>query len=314
MKISGFTMGKNVTKLYYPVKESILSILPICDEFVIALGDSDADDNTREEILSINSPKIKIIDTVWDIEKYPQGTEMAHQTDIAKEHCNGDWLFYIQADEVVHEKYLPAIQSKCFQYLENKEIEGIILKYKHFWGDYNHHVDTHGWYKNEIRIIRNLPEIHSWRDAQSFRRIPDFDGLNYRQEKDTFKLKVAKVDAYVYHYGWVRPTKYMKSKIKDFEKIQAKTGQQINSISYTNFDYGDMSKVTVFKDTHPAVMKPWLEKFNWQNDLVYIPNKMNQRMPHKHERLKNKVVTFFEKWVFFRPMWEFKNYVLVKKQ
>ena len=46
MKISGFTMGKNVQKLYYPIKQSIMSILPIVDEFVVALGDSDEDDET----------------------------------------------------------------------------------------------------------------------------------------------------------------------------------------------------------------------------------------------------------------------------
>ncbi|MFC2117001.1 hypothetical protein ACFLTU_11040, partial [Bacteroidota bacterium] len=93
MKISGFSMGKNAGKLYYPLKQAVLSILPIVDEFVVALGDSDADDNSREELLSLKSDKIKIIDTVWDIEKYPRGTEHAHQTDIAKNHCTGDWLY-----------------------------------------------------------------------------------------------------------------------------------------------------------------------------------------------------------------------------
>jgi len=90
MRISGFTMVKNATKLYYPIKASILSVLPICDEFIVALGDCDPDDFTRTEIESINSPKIKIIDTVWDLNKYSRGTENAHQTDIAKSHCTGD--------------------------------------------------------------------------------------------------------------------------------------------------------------------------------------------------------------------------------
>lgn len=47
MKISGFTMVRNATKYYFPIKESILSILPIVDEFIIALGDNDPDDYTR---------------------------------------------------------------------------------------------------------------------------------------------------------------------------------------------------------------------------------------------------------------------------
>ena len=100
--ISGFSMGKNAMKLYYPMKQSVMSILPIVDEFIVVLGDSDEDDITRKEILSIGSDKIKIIDTVWDIEKYPRGMENAHQTDIAIEHCSGEWLFYLQSDEVMH--------------------------------------------------------------------------------------------------------------------------------------------------------------------------------------------------------------------
>ena len=110
--ISGFSMVRNATKLYYPVKASIESILPIVDEFVIALGKGDADDHTLEEIQKIQSDKIKIIHTEWDLEKYPGGAEYAHQTDIAKQHCKGDWLFYLQSDEVIHEKYLDPIKKK----------------------------------------------------------------------------------------------------------------------------------------------------------------------------------------------------------
>ena len=111
MKISGFTFTKNATKLYYPVKASIESLLPLVDEFIVVLGNCDDDDKTEQEILNIGSGKIKIIHSVWDLEKYPNGMEYAHQTDIAKEACTGDWLFYIQSDEVVHEKYLPIIRE-----------------------------------------------------------------------------------------------------------------------------------------------------------------------------------------------------------
>src|ERR1700727_3107375 len=100
MTISGFTMVRNATKLYYPIKQAITSILPIVDEFVVALGEGDPDDKTLDEIRSINSDKIRIIHTVWDLDKYPRGMEHAHQTDIAKAAGKGDWLFYLQGDEV----------------------------------------------------------------------------------------------------------------------------------------------------------------------------------------------------------------------
>ncbi len=308
MKISGFSMGKDITKLYYPFKESIMSILPICDEFIFALGKGDEYNQTRKEIESIRSDKIKIIETEWDIDKYTRGTELAHQTDIAKSHCTGDWLFYIQADEVVHEKYLPIIYQRCKGLIDDKEIEGLLFKYIHFWGDYYHHIDYHGWYKHEIRIIRNNPEIHSWRDAQSFRKIPNFDGISYHQKKDTYKLKVALVDAYIYHYGWVRPPSYMQSKINTFNAIQT------SNSNLASFDYGGMSKIPLFKGTHPAVMEPWIRKFNWGNQLQQKGRRNKGRLPFKHERFKNRLVTFIEKHILFRPIFEFKNYILLKKK
>jgi len=109
MKISGFTFIKNAEKLYIPAKESILSILPICDEFIIAIGDNDVDDNTIEIIESINSTKIKIIHTKWDTNAFPKNTIFAKQTEIAKEHCTGDWLFYLQCDEAIHEILIGSI-------------------------------------------------------------------------------------------------------------------------------------------------------------------------------------------------------------
>lgn len=312
MRISGFTMGKNVTKLYYPIKESILSILPICDEFIVALGKGDEDDKTREEILSIGDPRIKIVDTVWDIEKYPEGTELAHQTDIAKSYCTGDWLFYIQADEVVHEEDLPKIKKRCEELLNDNEIEGLLFRYFHFWGDYDHHIDSHGWYKNEIRIIRNDKDIHSWRDAQSFRRIPGFDEKNYRQEENTSKLKVAKVDARIFHYGWVRPLNYMQKKIKDFSEIQSKAELQ-KKIQLERFDYGVMSKIPVYKGTHPKLMQSWIDKLFWKDELAKVTEMPKDRKLTKHEKRKYRFITFLEKYVFFRPMWEFKNYILLKR-
>jgi len=64
MKVSGFTFIRNGSILGYPFIESIKSILPICDEFVIAVGKSD--DDTLSKIRAIKSKKIRIIETVWN--------------------------------------------------------------------------------------------------------------------------------------------------------------------------------------------------------------------------------------------------------
>lgn len=310
MTISGFTMVRNGAKYYYPIKQAISSILPIVDEFVVALGASDPDDRTREEIESIGSDKIRIIHTVWDLEKYPRGMEHAHQTDIAKAACKGDWLFYVQSDEVVHEADLPGIRQRCEELLHDKSIEGLLFKYRHFWGDYDHYITSHAWYANEIRIIRNDPEIHSWESAQSFRRIPNFDGISYRQKEGTYKLKVARVDAYIYHYGWVRPPHFMQSKRKAMEVIHRGQRQAEARFSQekAKFDYGDLSLLTVFNDTHPAVMRERMRLFNWADQLNYGRNPANRP---KHERMKYRILTFIEQHLLGgRQIFSFRNYRL----
>src|SRR5580704_6784102 len=295
MTISGFTMVRNATKLYYPIKQAISSILPMVDEFVVALGDCDPDDNTLEEIRSIGSDKIRIIHTVWDLDKYPRGMEHAHQTDIAKTACTGDWLFYLQSDEVVHEEDLPRIRKRCEELLHQKEVEGILFKYRHFWGDYDHYIRSHAWYANEIRIIRNDPDIHSWESAQSFRRIPDFDGIHYREKKGTFKLKVARVDACINHYGWVRPPHYMQQKRKAIFTIHCGKAHAEDRFrdEKEEFDFGDLDQLSVFRDTHPHVMQEWIRLFNWADQLEHS-KAAHQPTRHRHDRLKYRILTFIE--------------------
>jgi hypothetical protein len=314
MKISGFSMVRNGIKLYYPVVEMIQSILPMVDEFVIAIGEGE--DDTREKVAAIGDPKIKIIDTVWDLEKYPRGMENAHQTDIAKQECSGDWLFYLQADEVIHEKYLPIIKKSCEKYLYDKEVEGLLFHYHHFWGDYDHYHKGHGWYPHEIRIIRNDPEIHSWESAQSFRRIPNFDGLNYRQKEGTYKLKVALIDAYVYHYGWVRPPDFMVNKSKALDTVH-KGEQKVEELykhRALEFDYGPLNRLAVFQGTHPKVMEKMISQMNWKEKLHYSGKPNPHRKLHKHEKFKYRFLSFIEKYLNKgNQIGGFKNYILMRK-
>ncbi|MEO8822958.1 MAG: glycosyltransferase family 2 protein [Ginsengibacter sp.] len=316
MKISGFTFTKNATKLYYPVKASIECLLPLVDEFIVVLGNCDENDETEQEILSIGSGKIKIIHSVWDLEKYPNGMEYAHQTDIAKEACTGDWLFYIQSDEVVHEKYLPVIRKNCEKYLKDIEVEGFLFKYKHFWGDYNHYLVSHAWYPREIRIIRNTPETHSWRDAQSFRRMPGFDGLDYNKNENTYKLNVVEIDAYIFHYGFVRPPETMQKKRKNHNTNYSGPDSTMEMFKDESelFDYGDLSKIKIYKESHPSVMYNFIKKFNWKSQLRYSFNS-NKTKLQKHEKFKYRFLTFIEQTFFNgRSLFGFKNYKILKNK
>jgi hypothetical protein len=314
MKISGFSFVRNGSKLYYPVVESIKSILPICDEFIIAVGKGDDDDNTRDLIAQINDPKVRIIDTEWKEEFFKKGIINSIQTDIAMKECKGDWLFYVQADEVVHEKYLPAIKKACELYLNDRDIEGLLFHYKHFWGDYSHFHGGHGWYPYEIRIVRNLPEIHSYQSAQSFRKFDFYD--NPRQEVGTHKLNVALIPAYIYHYGWVRPPHLMQNKRKALDSVH--WGRNKAENYYYNapkeFDYGPLKLLSEFKGTHPEVMNDMISKFNWEDKLSYQGIINPYRELHKHEKFKYKLLSLIEKiFCAGEQIGGFRNYILKKK-
>ncbi len=315
MKISGFTFVRNAGKLYYPIKESIESILPLVDEFVIAVGDNDSDDTTLQEIQKINSDKIKIINTVWDIEKFPRGTEHAHQTNIAKDACIGDWLIYLQADEVIHEDDLDIIREACVHNLGDKNVEGFLFDYLHFYGDYWHYNNLHGWYPREIRIIRNRPDIYSFISAQSFRRIPDFDGLSYREKRGTYKLRVKKIEARIFHYGWVRPPRLMQKKSRYFYTTHlGKEGMEAKYENYSDdWDYGNMSRLASFSGSHPLVMRGFIERYNWEDQLHFDSDYRPNRPLWKHERLRNRILTYVEqKMMGGRTIFGYSNWEKLK--
>ncbi len=314
MKISGFTFVRNATKLFIPAKEAIASILPIVDEFVVALSEGDEDDTTEEEILSLKSEKIKIIRTGWEADEYPKNTLFARQTDIAKEACTGDWLFYLQCDEAVHEKYLPIIQEAFQKYDDDKEVEGFVFHYKHFWGDFEHYNPSHAFYKREVRVIRNLPQIHSFRDAQSFRfHLGDFKYTfeEYQRKDNTRKLNVAQVKAEIYHYGWVRPPELMTRKRKiasDTYHGKEEAGRMFRHES-NRFDYGPLNRVQRFNGTHPASMQQWIKKIYWKDELQYSGKPRPKLVKSKNERLKYRILTWVEvNLLMGKQIGEFKNF------
>lgn len=281
MKISGFTMVRNAEKYYFPIKESIASVLPIVDEFIVALGVGN--DNTKAIIESLQSSKVKIIERVWDEAAFMESKIFADETTFALNQCAGDWCFYLQADEVVHEKDLMAIQAACTQYLEDKNVDGLLFNYYHFWGDYKHYLPFHGWYKNEIRIVRNHAEIVSYKDAQSFRKT------------NGDKLNVKAINAHIYHYGWVRPPEIMQSKKKEQDSMHhgVDVAASMHAKRTTDFNYGNMKSIPVFQDTHPKVMNDFIRKIYWEEVLKNNEPVLN-RPKMKHEKMKYRVLSFIE--------------------
>ncbi|MAN01649.1 MAG: hypothetical protein CMI35_01115 [Owenweeksia sp.] len=318
MTISGFTFVRNAPKLFIPVKESVASILPLVDEFVIALGKGDPDDTTEQEIRSLNSPKIRILHTEWESDRFPRNTIFAQQTDLAKEACKGDWLFYLQGDEALHEKYHPVVKKAFKDYLHDTEVEGLLFSYRHFWGDFDHYNPSHAFYSREIRVIRNLPEIHSWKDAQSFRYHTQpfhYSFEDYQKKEGTRKLNVAQVKAEIYHYGWVRPPELMgrKRKISSSTYRGKEATEALFAKQETLFDYGPLNKVAPFKGSHPATMQEWIKKINWKDQLQYSGKRNRKKQPSKHEKWKYRWLSWVENHLLGgKRIGEFKNFTRIR--
>ncbi len=241
MKVTGFTIVRNARKYNYPVLESIKSILPICDEFIVNVGDSE--DDTRALIASLKDKKIKIIETKWDMS---QGKEvLSTQTNIAFAQAKGDWAFYLQSDEVIHEKDLPRLKKYMEKFLGDETVDALRFKWFHFYGSfYRYRIDS-GWYQKQDRIIRNNGQIESFGDAYAFAR------------KDQKPLRRKNTGCFLYHYGWVQPQEIMAARRKNAETIgfvQLKDCEKGRE-----YLFGDLGRFPVYFGTHPKVMEPFIE-------------------------------------------------------
>ncbi len=292
MKVCGFTFIRNAEKFDFPVTEAIQSVLPVCDQFVVAVGNSD--DNTRRLIEKIDPAKISIVDTVWDESLKKGGEVYAAETDKAFQSVpeDFDWCFYIQGDEVVHEKFLPAIKKAMEENLHRQEVEGLLFSYKHFYGTYDYIADSRKWYRNEIRIIRNDKEIRSYRDAQGFR-------------KNGEKLHVVPVDAEIYHYGWVRHPKFMQEKVNAVKRFyDGISNEEANKKAVEQeFNYSrKYDALARFEGTHPKLMSARIQRLNWKVDVDLRKTNL---------KLKYRILHRIEKWFGVR-LFEYRNYKMLK--
>ena len=293
MRVTGFSFIKNAVQFDFPIKEAILSILPLCDEVIVAVGD--CTDGTRELVQAIHPTKIKIIDTVWNTALNRDGIVLADETNKALQAAfatNSHWLIYIQGDEVLHEDGFAAITQAMEKHKDDKKVDGLLLNYRHFYGSYDYIATSSHWYKNEIRIIKNNVNIYSYKDAQGFRKGNDV------------KLNVKPVDAYICHYGWVREPSKMQAKIinggnfwggdnfKEPDKTEMFSG---------SFDYSEIDLLEKFTGQHPAVIQSKIAAKNWQFEYELSYSKLS---------LKERFKLIVEKITGKRPF-DYTNYKIV---
>jgi hypothetical protein len=287
MTIAGFTFIRNALIYDYPIVEAIRSLLPVCDTVIVAVGKSE--DATLELIQNIGSPKIRIIETEWDDTLREGGRVLAVETDKAFDaigETEADWCFYIQGDEVLPEIDVKMLRNALEKWKNDSNTEGVLFKYRHFYGSYDFVGQSRKWYRREVRIIKNDKSIRSYRDAQGFR-------------KNGRKLKVREIDAYIHHYGWVKDPRAQQLKQLNFNKLwhsDATVSRMVADVE--TFDYSQIDDLTRFEDPHPEVMQPRIKALNWQFSFDPTGRKLSEK-----ERL-SRLLEYWTGWRFG----EYKNF------
>jgi hypothetical protein len=270
MKVSAFTFIKNGQLLGYPFIQSIKSILPIVDEFIINVGLGE--DNTLDEIKKINDPKIRIIQSHWNDNMKDRGFVYGQQKMVAQYNCTGDWAFYIEGDEIYHENDLDRIHMSMKEHLNNSNVEALIFDFYHFYGNGNSYLDSPGWYRTEARIIKN--SLRTYAPDGLFWVVLD-------SNKNGRYPKAKHTGAKCYHYGWVRSENQMNLKS---EKVQKYWGGSAKKIDYSKMDQSIIKK---FQGTHPKIIQNWLP-----NDIELFKVDPSYKLTNKQK--KHRIMIFFE--------------------
>ena len=272
MKVSAFTFIKNGQILGYPFVESIQSILTIVDEFVINVGESE--DDTLLVIQSIHSSKIRIIKSKWNDTMQQRGFVYGQQKMIAQYNCTGDWAFYIEGDEVYHENDLEQIRESMIIHLDDPNVEALAFDFYHFYGNANSYLDSPGWYRSEVRIIKN--SVRSYAPDGLFWLV-----LNSNKQGRYPRAKHTGVSCY--HYGWLRSQEQMNLKSEKVQKYWAKDPVKVD------YSQMDQSIIKEFQGSHPEIITEWLPKESglYKVDPNYKPTKKQKkhRMMIKFEKL-----------------------------
>jgi hypothetical protein len=240
--ISGFTIVRNAVKLDYPIVPAIRSILDLCDEVVVNVGRSE--DATRELVAGIGDPRVRILDTVWDFSR--GGGTLAFETNRAMAACGGTWGVYIQADEVLHETGAAVLRERMQECADDARVEGLLVDYLHFFGDFDTIATDRHWYRREVRVVRLGTDVRSYSDAQGFRV-----GAAAR------RLRARMTGARMFHYGWARPPHSMRNKLVASQEIFTEAVDRLAARA-TQETLNWTPLLRRFAGAHPEVVAPWV--------------------------------------------------------
>lgn len=286
--LSGFTLVRNAVKLDFPIVPAIHSLLEVCDEVVVNVGESE--DETRDVVAGVKDPRVRILDTKWDFTK--KNLMLSIETQRAMDACRGSWGIYIQADEVLHERGARLLKEKTAEWDRDDQVEGLLVNYLHFYGGFDTIATNRRWYRREVRCIRLGKDIHPYQGAQGFRVGPG-----------NRRIRARVTDAEMFHYGWARPAKAIHQKLEISKTIYPWGRDRI----VKDQARGHLEWIPLlrpFTASHPAAAADWIAPRREDPDRVIGPRRL------KLEHLRFYASDWIERVTGAR-LFEFRNYVVV---
>lgn len=299
--VSGFTYVRNGLTYGYPFLEAIHSALPLCDEFVVAVGDSN--DGTREALAALKEPKLRLIDTVWDEERLRQqdGRIFAEQCNTALHACKGTWLLHLQADEVLHQDDLPALRTALQHAHDDQRIEALLLRFLNFVGGYQWVAQDRRYRNWEVRLLRRQPHLYAYKDSMGFRLHPS--AASYQQGQKGRKLRAARTPVRVFHYTLSRPPQAMQDKARYMGQFYHSPQELEAEYAQASYDFHRrVGAVQAYQGSHPAVMQAFMEANTWPDPID--PAQL------RFKNLRHALLSRYERLTGHRP-WDHRNWVEV---
>lgn len=179
MKISVAMIVLNEEKNILPCLKS----LTFADEIIIIDGGSE--DKTRDLILNLQDPRIKLFVNPW------QG-HFGVQRDTSFKYCTGSWIMRVDADEIVGRILRREIRSVLVDL--DPSVQNVRIRQVNLHSDRNHYAANLGGFETWPRIFRNREDLR-W-----VGRVHEFVNGS---EKNCINWSVA-----VYHFGWLDKEKY----------------------------------------------------------------------------------------------------------
>ncbi len=202
--ISGCVAARNSVKFGYPLRECLESLVPICDEVVLAY-DPTTDDGTPELAIRLRDELgIVLFESPWDMNNMKKGLEIGHQSQVAMDACSPstEWRLCVQQDEAFHEEDHSKIQELVRNDLPG--VTGFDFVRPYFFG--NLHTIRRDWSVKITRLTKKGTHTYD-----------DFDGQNCRPLNPL--MHHADSGIWLYHYSRIGDPQLIAKRVRNVDSF-----------------------------------------------------------------------------------------------